>query len=36
MRKLWILALAVVAAGAGWLAVASVPDIKRYMRMHEM
>ena len=36
MKKLWIVALGVGAAAMSWLVVATLPDIKRYIRMHEM
>ncbi len=36
MKKLWIVPLGVSAAAMGWLVAASLPDIKRYIRMHEM
>jgi hypothetical protein len=36
MKKLWIVPLGVGAAALTWLVVASAPDIKRYIRMHEM
>jgi hypothetical protein len=36
MKKLWIVPLCVGAAAMSWLVVATLPDIKRYIRMHEM
>jgi hypothetical protein len=36
MKKLWIVSLGVGAAAMSWLVVATLPDIKRYIRMHEM
>jgi hypothetical protein len=36
VRKLWIVPLVVGAGAVGWVIMASVPDIKRYLRMHEM
>ena len=36
MKKLWIVPLTVGAAAMSWLVVANAPDIKRYMRMHQM
>jgi hypothetical protein len=36
MKKLWILPLGVTAGAAGWVIYASVPSIKRYLRMHSM
>jgi len=36
MKKLWIVPLGVGAAAMSWLVVATLPDLKRYIRMHEM
>ena len=36
MKKLWIVPLTVGATAMSWLVVANAPDIKRYMRMHQM
>jgi hypothetical protein len=36
MKKLWIVLLGAGAAAASWLVVASMPDIKRYLRMRQM
>lgn len=36
MKKLWIVPLGVGAAAMSWLVVATLPDIKRYIRMHVM
>jgi hypothetical protein len=36
MKKLWIVPVGLGAAALSWVVVASVPDIKRYIRMHEM
>lgn len=36
MKKLWILPVGLGAAALSWAVVASVPDIRRYIRMHEM
>lgn len=36
MKKLWIVPLTVGAAAMSWLVVANAPELKRYMRMHQM
>jgi hypothetical protein len=36
VKKLWLIPVAAGAAAAGWVIVASIPDVKRYVRMHEM
>jgi len=36
MKRLWIVPFGLVFAAMVWLAIATLPDIKRYMRMHEM
>jgi len=36
MKKLWIVPLGVGAAAMSCLVVATAPDIKRYMCMHQM
>ncbi len=35
-KKLWIVPLGVGAGALSWVVLASIPDIKRYIRMHEM
>ena len=36
MKRLWIVPFGLVFAAMIWLVIATLPDIKRYMRMHEM
>ena len=36
MKRLWIVPFGLVFAAMIWLVIAILPDIKRYMRMHEM
>lgn len=36
MNRLWIVLFSLVFASMIWLVTATLPDIKRYMRMHEM
>ena len=36
MKRLWIVPFGLVFAAMTWLVFATLPDIKRYIRMHEM
>jgi hypothetical protein len=36
MKRLWIVPFGLVFAAMIWLAIATLPDIRRYLRMHEM
>lgn len=36
MKKLWVIPVGIGAVAAGWLTAASIPDLKRYIRMHQM
>lgn len=36
MKRLWIVPFGLVSASMIWLVFATLPDIKRYIRMHEM
>lgn len=36
MKRLWIVPFGLVFAAMIWLVIATLPDIKRYIRMHEM
>jgi hypothetical protein len=36
MKRLWIVPLGLVFAAMIWLVIATLPDIKRFIRMHEM
>ena len=36
MKRLWIVPFGLVVAAMIWLAIATLPDISRYRRMHEM
>ena len=36
MKRQWIVPFGLVFAAMIWLVIATLPDIKRYMRMHEM
>ena len=36
MKRLWIVPFSLVFAAMIWLVIAALPDIKRYIRMHEM
>ena len=36
MKRLWIVPFGLVFAAMIWLVIATLPEIKRYIRMHEM
>jgi hypothetical protein len=36
MKRLWIVPFSLVFATMIWLVIVALPDIKRYIRMHEM
>ena len=36
MKRLWIVPFGLVFTAMIWLVIATSPDIKRYIRMHEM
>jgi hypothetical protein len=36
MKRLWIVPAGLVLAAMIWLVIATLPDIKRYIRMREM
>ena len=36
MKTLWIVPFGLVFAAMTWLVIATLPDIERYIRMHEM
>ena len=36
MKRLWIVPSDLVFAAMIWLVIAALPDIKRYIRVHEM
>jgi hypothetical protein len=36
MKRLWIMPFGLVFVGMTWLVIATLPDIKRYIRMHKM
>ena len=36
MKRLWIVPFGLVFAAMIWLVITALPDIKRYIRMHEM
>ncbi len=36
MKKLWIVPFGLVFAAITWLVIATSPDIKRYVHLHEM
>ena len=36
MKRLWIVSFGLVFAATTWLVIATLPDIKRYIRLYEM